>query len=382
MVERFGKETAKVRVLLASDVASEGLNLHFLCHRLVHFDVPWSLMVFAQRNGRIDRYGQERPPQIVYLLTDSKNEKIHGDVRILELLTDSRRSGAEEHRRPVGADGQYDEEKEVELTAQAIEAGESPRPSPPASPRRALSPLDLLLRGGPTLDEPPPPTPRRSRSRSSRPTSRTCARCSTCSHEARASTRTVRRGATASSRSQLPPDTEEARRQRLAGTDLRRRLRKLPIEVVPAGWRARPDARPPRACRTEIKLARREESAWPKVSYLWPLHPVVDWCNDKAVAHLGRIEAPVVSLLDGHRGTKPSCSCRRSSRIAAAKRSFRSGTRCASSGGAQGEAAALRNLGSSGQGRRRRASQPQPADRPALVRPRGYHPPWSLLAPR
>jgi len=86
LVEEFGKTSSKLRLLLASDVASEGLNLHYLCHRLVHFDVPWSLMVFQQRNGRIDRYGQERPPQIVYLLTDSTNEGVAGDKRILELL--------------------------------------------------------------------------------------------------------------------------------------------------------------------------------------------------------------------------------------------------------------------------------------------------------
>ena len=49
-----------------TDVAS-GINLHYLCHRLIHFDIPWSLMVFQQRNGRIDRHGQERP--IRYLKT-------------------------------------------------------------------------------------------------------------------------------------------------------------------------------------------------------------------------------------------------------------------------------------------------------------------------
>ena len=71
MVEDFGRDRSPVRLLLASDIASEGLNLHFLCHKLIHFDIPWSLMVFQQRNGRIDRYGQERQPHIAYLYTES-----------------------------------------------------------------------------------------------------------------------------------------------------------------------------------------------------------------------------------------------------------------------------------------------------------------------
>ncbi len=125
IVERFGKDNAKVRILLASDVASEGLNLHFLCHRLVHFDVPWSLMVFAQRNGRIDRYGQERPPQILYLLTESKNDRIRGDVRILELLTQRDDQAQKNIGDPSALMRKYDEEAEVQVTAEAIEAGES-----------------------------------------------------------------------------------------------------------------------------------------------------------------------------------------------------------------------------------------------------------------
>ena len=47
IVEDFGREDAPVRVLVASDVASEGINLHHLSHRLIHFDIPWSLMVFS-----------------------------------------------------------------------------------------------------------------------------------------------------------------------------------------------------------------------------------------------------------------------------------------------------------------------------------------------
>jgi SNF2 family DNA or RNA helicase len=56
VVENFGKDNAAVRLLLASDVASEGINLHYLSHRMIHFDIPWSLIRFQQRNGRIDRY--------------------------------------------------------------------------------------------------------------------------------------------------------------------------------------------------------------------------------------------------------------------------------------------------------------------------------------
>ncbi|HUH53282.1 MAG TPA: C-terminal helicase domain-containing protein, partial [Microbacteriaceae bacterium] len=75
-VDTFNQRTSPARLLICSDVASEGINLHHLSHRMVHFDIPWSLMVFQQRNGRIDRYGQSRQPLIRYLLTDSDNPKI------------------------------------------------------------------------------------------------------------------------------------------------------------------------------------------------------------------------------------------------------------------------------------------------------------------
>ena len=76
IVEEFGRTESPIRVLVASDVASEGLNLHYLSHRLIHFDIPWSLMVFQQRNGRIDRYGQQKRPDIRYFLIDSNNKRM------------------------------------------------------------------------------------------------------------------------------------------------------------------------------------------------------------------------------------------------------------------------------------------------------------------
>ena len=76
VLEGFGQEKSALRILICSDMASEGLNLHFQCHRLIHFDLPWSLLRFQQRNGRIDRYGQDRHPEIYYFIAATTHPKI------------------------------------------------------------------------------------------------------------------------------------------------------------------------------------------------------------------------------------------------------------------------------------------------------------------
>ncbi|MEW5899854.1 MAG: helicase-related protein [Acidobacteriota bacterium] len=60
-------EKPETRVLLATDAASEGLNLQRSCHRVIHFELPWNPNRLEQRNGRVDRYGQTREPIIRYL---------------------------------------------------------------------------------------------------------------------------------------------------------------------------------------------------------------------------------------------------------------------------------------------------------------------------
>ena len=55
IVDEFSREESRIRILVASDVASEGINLHYLSHRLIHFDIPWSLMVFQQRNIEMNK---------------------------------------------------------------------------------------------------------------------------------------------------------------------------------------------------------------------------------------------------------------------------------------------------------------------------------------
>ena len=54
-------------ILVSTNSLAEGLNLHQRCFNLIHLDLPYNPNRLEQRNGRIDRYGQERDPQIRYL---------------------------------------------------------------------------------------------------------------------------------------------------------------------------------------------------------------------------------------------------------------------------------------------------------------------------
>jgi len=120
-VESFGKEDSPLRMIIASDIAAEGINLHYLSHRMIHFDIPWSLMTFQQRNGRIDRYGQQNKPLITYLLTDYDNEEGKGDQRILELLIRKDKQVQENIGDPGEFTGVYDSEEEELRIGQAME---------------------------------------------------------------------------------------------------------------------------------------------------------------------------------------------------------------------------------------------------------------------
>jgi hypothetical protein len=59
-------DVSPVRILLATDAASEGLDLQRHCCRLIHYEIPWNPNRMEQRNGRIDRHGQRANEVLVY----------------------------------------------------------------------------------------------------------------------------------------------------------------------------------------------------------------------------------------------------------------------------------------------------------------------------
>lgn len=58
ILQRF-KDDSSVRILLSSEVGSEGVDLQF-CWIVVNYDLPWNPMRVEQRVGRVDRLGQEK----------------------------------------------------------------------------------------------------------------------------------------------------------------------------------------------------------------------------------------------------------------------------------------------------------------------------------
>ena len=56
------------RLLLATDAASEGLNLHHRCRLVINLELPWTPVRLEQRIGRVERIGQARRVHAVHLL--------------------------------------------------------------------------------------------------------------------------------------------------------------------------------------------------------------------------------------------------------------------------------------------------------------------------
>uniref|UniRef100_UPI0005B4FA47 helicase-related protein n=1 Tax=Xanthomonas citri TaxID=346 RepID=UPI0005B4FA47 len=55
-----------VRILLATDAASEGIDLQNYCNCLIHLEIPYNPNVMEQRNGRIDRHGQRQKDVLIW----------------------------------------------------------------------------------------------------------------------------------------------------------------------------------------------------------------------------------------------------------------------------------------------------------------------------
>ena len=292
IVEAFGQSETKLRVLLCSDVASEGINLHYLSHRLIHFDLPWSLMVFQQRNGRVDRYGQTDVPQIVYLITESQNATVRGDTRILEVLKEKDQQAYLNIGDPATFMGVHDIGEEEQITEEAMAVGQSAQEfDAELQPDEANEADDLLaLFLNPDLASHPANNTEEQPNYRVDPFSLFSSDFDFCHSALKALNR---------ERKRVDFSAAEERHTitLTAPDDLLYRFRYLPNEIRPENGqlvltqdRERFD--------TEVKRSREDESAWPKLHYLWPQHPAVEWLQACILAEVARHSAPVLVLGD------------------------------------------------------------------------------------
>lgn len=283
IVENFGREESPIRVLVASDVASEGLNLHYLSHRLIHFDIPWSLMVFQQRNGRIDRYGQKERPDIRYMLIESTNPRIKGDMRIIEILITKEEQALKNIGDPALLLGKFSIEDEELVVSDAIESGADATAFENIleSGEEEFDPFEALMAASEEDKQP----------------------VKVKTDETLFSDIDYLNQAFAFLNHSESHPVE--RLQTVSGIevmitlDMRKRLSALlPDEAMPQGdyMRLSDDKA---FCMSEMKRSMQNnmaETAWPKVQYLWKLHPLFSWVNDKCSLLYGRGEAPIVAI--------------------------------------------------------------------------------------
>lgn len=130
----------EIRVLIATDVLSEGQNLQD-CHVIVNYDLPWAIIRLIQRAGRVDRIGQKSDTIHVYMFepADGVEHIIHLQSRLVHRLQEnSEVVGSDEHffgkkqenklrDLYAGREGSVDDdsEEDVDLVSKAQEIWES-----------------------------------------------------------------------------------------------------------------------------------------------------------------------------------------------------------------------------------------------------------------
>jgi SNF2 family DNA or RNA helicase len=295
IVDQFGQESSPVRILIATEVASEGLNLHYLSHKLIHFDIPWSLMTLQQRNGRIDRYGQTRQPEIRYLLTRSTVERMDEVERIIQVLLVKDEQAIQNIGDPSVFMGVFDPDAEEALTAEAIANG--------ISADEFSQTLDRNAASGGEADIfswfESPETFIAEETSTSEPPVETGTLLSLFPSMFDFTAAALR------SRSEAIPNLNINETERFIELQLPQELKsrydRLPKEILSQQTDLLHLSDRPEEIVAAMIEARRQDADWSGKQYLWQLHPVVEWAIDRCLFYFGRHQAPVLQLSQGIR---------------------------------------------------------------------------------
>ncbi|MFI0411324.1 DEAD/DEAH box helicase [Actinomadura sp. 3N508] len=271
IIERFGLSGSDVRLLITTDVTSEGVNLHRQCHHLIHYDVPWSLIRIEQRNGRIDRYGQNHQPRFSALLLTSRVDGAKDDRTVSAKLLEKEETAHRAFGTAEAITGEYRPEAEERRLIQDLLAGKTVEESVPDVPiGDLLGPVEgQVSEGAPARADVP---------------------------RLFAGTREFV-GEAVDTLNLLPGlEDDGALLAFVPPRDLVHRLSALPADYLRTH-----DVKKRMKVTFDMDLARRklaeardQKTLWPDTAYLSDLHPLVDWVTDKVLVQLGRQTAPVI----------------------------------------------------------------------------------------
>ncbi len=305
LVEQFAQEKEAVRILVATEVASEGLNLHYLCHRLVHFDIPWSLMTLQQRNGRIDRYGQQQQPKIRYLLTKSCSEGMGDADKILRLLVNKDQQAQQNIGDPSVFLRAFDVEKEEYEIAKAFEKNDIT-----SLEKRMDSNAEVYQQKSSELNlfeemfgiNPDEDNDVRDEAKSQLNVKRQAPFSlfpSLWSYVNRALEAEADRMQLRGEKLDFNVFDEQERLEISLPSDLRRRYERYPKELRPLKDERLVLSTDSLVLQKALEQARREDDVRPELEYLWDLHPIVDWLADRTQIKFPRHCAPVLNFREG-----------------------------------------------------------------------------------
>ena len=103
-------EEAQHRVLVATDVLSEGQNLQD-AHIVVNYDLPWAIIRLIQRAGRVDRVGQKAEEILIYSFF---HESVENVISLRQRIKDRLAANAEAFGSDEVFFGSEDETKAIE----------------------------------------------------------------------------------------------------------------------------------------------------------------------------------------------------------------------------------------------------------------------------
>ena len=296
LVDEFKREDSPIRILITGDVASEGVNLHAQCHQLIHYDIPWSLIRIQQRNGRIDRYGQQYPPVITTLLLDPASENAIGEVQVLARLMEREHAAYKVLGDASSLMGEHSIKREEDAIREVLR-GERDFDDTVAKPDEILAHtddnIDALLAmfaeaEATEVVEPPQPVEN----------SLYASEIDYLADALNEAFYAVPSAAPAAGGVGFRHHDNEVANL-IPPPDLQRRIDFLPQDYV--SYRKVKEkmmlATSTRQGNQSLQAARegQSESTWPEAHYLGPLHPVSQWAADTALTRMGRREIPAAT---------------------------------------------------------------------------------------